>query len=256
MSTMGERIQSARKRKGITQKELSKRLATVGEHASNAVISNWEKDVSEPNVAQMFALCKVLDMGPNYLLNFYGRDYVTLAPEDADLINMCRDIDKSGREFISLVVRREYDRCTRRAASAPHVIKTRQINVYTMPASAGTGAWLGNEKPEPVTIRLTEASKQADFAVPITGDSMEPEYHDGDLVLAQRAEALDVGELGLVAVDGEVFFKRIGKKQLESLNPKYKPMKLKDPDIVRVFGRVIGRAEREVPEDPAEGNGK
>ena len=48
------------------------------------------------------------------------------------------------------------------------------------------------------------------FALRINGDSMEPLYHNGDMVLVQNCSSVEVGELGIFVLDGDGYFKKYG----------------------------------------------
>ena len=73
---------------------------------------------------------------------------------------------------------------------------------------------------------------------------MEPKYHDGDILLVQNAECVEVGETGIFLLDGSGFFKVYGGDRLISLNPEYGPIMLRDFSDVQCRGRVIGRLRR------------
>ena len=68
----GDKIRSARKDAGLTQRQLA---GLIG--ASNTTISNWEKDLSRPDADMIQKLCVVLRLQPNY---FYGTSGNTNAP--------------------------------------------------------------------------------------------------------------------------------------------------------------------------------
>lgn len=72
----------------------------------------------------------------------------------------------------------------------------------------------------------------------VKGDSMEPIYCDGDIVMISR-ERPGVGDIALVTMDGCGYIKRLGMGTLVSENKKYKPIPL-DSDNVIVNGRAVG----------------
>ena len=119
----------------------------------------------------------------------------------------------------------------------PVIVFTR---CHRMKASAGMGYDLDNED-EWRDIRIYDCPEayQADFAVEVDGDSMEPDYHDGDIVFVRLSEDVPVGAVGLFIHDGRGYIKERGEKYLISRNPDY-------PDIhgeCRAVGVVIGKAE-------------
>lgn len=62
--TFGEKIKAARSAKSLKQSELADRLGV-----SNTTISNWEKNVSKPDVDTLELLCGALGIAPNHLLS-------------------------------------------------------------------------------------------------------------------------------------------------------------------------------------------
>jgi phage repressor protein C with HTH and peptisase S24 domain len=69
---------------------------------------------------------------------------------------------------------------------------------------------------------------------------MEPTYHDGDKVFVEKCDAVDVGEVGIFVVNGDVYIKELGNQCLISHNEKYKPIRIGENDSVYCCGRVIG----------------
>lgn len=114
---------------------------------------------------------------------------------------------------------------------------------YNRAACAGTGLYLDEASAETITVRSTPEALAADFAIPISGDSMEDEYHDGDIVLVESCPCVRKGEVGIFLIDGDVCIKEYGGRFLTSYNPKYDPVDLSKHESVFCLGRVIGIAE-------------
>ena len=74
-------------------------------------------------------------------------------------------------------------------------------------------------------MRITN---EADYALRISGNSMEPKYHNGDVLLVQNADSIEIGEPGIFLLDGSGFFKIYDGDRLLSLHPDYGPILLKD----------------------------
>lgn len=125
-------------------------------------------------------------------------------------------------------------------ATAPR----RSITLYDLPVSAGAGEFLADEHARRISIPDLPQTAPADFALRIVGDSMEPAYHEGDMLLIQRTESVAQGELGIFLLDGYGYFKKFGGDRLISLNPAYPPILLKDYARTACCGRVIGRMRR------------
>ena len=118
-----------------------------------------------------------------------------------------------------------------------------KVDWYTLPASAGTGNILDSDPAEDLFVPESKEAEDADFVISVRGDSMEPTYHDGDKVFVEKCDAVDVGEVGIFVINGDVYIKELGKKSLISHNEKYKPIRIGESDSVYCCGRVIGIVE-------------
>lgn len=120
----------------------------------------------------------------------------------------------------------------------------RRILLYDLPVSAGVGEFLSDAHASEISIPDVPQTAEADFALRIAGNSMEPNYHEGDVLLVRRAESVEPGELGIFVLDGCGYFKKFGGDSLISLNSAYPPIPLKNYTQVSCCGRVIGRMRR------------
>lgn len=120
-------------------------------------------------------------------------------------------------------------------------VKTIIIPFYRAPASAGTGSWLSDETPvEYTNVPKTEKTSSADFMLEVRGDSMQPKFSDGDRVLVKSSQSIYEGEIGVFILNNESYIKKMGRNELISLNPAYKPIKLHEYDDIRCAGKVLG----------------
>ena len=120
------------------------------------------------------------------------------------------------------------------------VIQLYSYDYYDHPASAGTGQYLNDVRVERIELPV---DVDADFVIPIKGDSMEPDYHDGDLVFIQTSVDLNNGVIGVFNYNGDAYIKQlvIDKEQayLHSLNPAYKDMPITPETDFRIIGEVV-----------------
>ena len=128
----------------------------------------------------------------------------------------------------------------RQAAKKPQTVWIKQ---HQNKAAAGFGYDL-SDKDEwyDVEVADTPQTIEADFAVEIEGDSMEPDFHSGDLALIKLDPDVPVGEVGLFVLEGKGYIKERGKKCLISRNPEYDDIEL--DSSARCIGLVIGIAEQ------------
>lgn len=96
-----------------------------------------------------------------------------------------------------------------------------------MPVSAGTGNFLDGDDYDEVE-RTASIPEEADFGVKISGNSMMPEYTDGQTVWIEQTEMLDDGEIGIFLLDGNAYCKKLQNNKkgtfLVSLNKNYQPI--------------------------------
>lgn len=182
---------------------------------STGNISDWKSGRSMPTAKKLISIADFLNCSIDYLL---GR---TDNPE----INN-ETIEKT------LVTPKELVQTN---------TKTIIIPFYRTPASAGTGSWLSDETPvEYINVPKIEKTSLADFMLEVRGDSMQPMFFDGDRVLVKQSESIYEGEIGVFILNGDSYIKKMGKRELISLNPAYKPIKLTEYDDIRCAGKVLG----------------
>ena len=70
---------------------------------------------------------------------------------------------------------------------------------------------------------------------------MEPIYHDGETLLVEMTDHIEIGEVGIFSVNNECFVKKLGKTELISLNPEKNNIPLNE--TARCMGRVVGKLE-------------
>ena len=201
-----QRIAEMRKEYGISQSELARLLTEYGFPTTNKMVSSWEKGSSVPNANQYLAILDVLGSNDDVAkLNELGKMRVA--------------------EYVATLLHNpKYCRHT-----------AKRIPLYTQSVSAGTGQWLGDNDYEWVEAK----NGGADYAVRIAGDSMMPRWKDGDVVEVVATTELQVGDIGIFVVNGEVYIKVMGINQLLSLNPQYDPILISEYDSYRIEGKVV-----------------
>ena len=221
---IGPKLGALRRQAGLSQKELAQRLTRMGEPITDQALSKWEKGATLPSARQFLMACRALgvndisgefmDAGPVKGLNAAGRRKLA---EYADLLRRSGLYDQTPPE------------------------SGRTIRLYTLAASAGPGQFLDDGDFTWITDPAAPAN--ADFAVRVAGDSMEPRYHDGQTVYVKAAPTVSDGEVGLFSWQGSGYIKILRDRpdgvRLHSLNPAYEDITITDPQQLRVFGRIL-----------------
>jgi len=116
-----------------------------------------------------------------------------------------------------------------------------EIPLFDLPLSAGIGFEMfdGSVPYEKFKTTITDC----DFALRVSGDSMEPEIPDSSIVLIKKCDGIAEGEVGAFYLNGAVYCKRLSyennKTFLCSNNPKYQPIEIHDHDVLTTYGQVV-----------------
>ena len=233
MKSIGLRIKEARLAKNLKQEELAELIGAK----SPSAVSTWEVGKAKPDCVTLLRICEVLNITPNQVLGF-NMSVDTPSLNEWAILHKYRDIDEIGKDAVSAVLDAEYRRVVK-----PKKARLLKLDFYNYPASAGTGNFLETETPDEIVVNECAEAEAADYVIPISGDSMEPTYHDGDKVYVEKCDSVDIGEIGIFIVNGDAYIKELGNKCLISHNEAYKPKKLSSDDSVYCCGRVLGVVE-------------
>ncbi|MBP3623136.1 MAG: S24 family peptidase, partial [Oscillospiraceae bacterium] len=90
-----------------------------------------------------------------------------------------------------------------------------------------------------------EVPDGANFGVRVAGDSMEPQFHDGQVIWVRQQRSLMTGEIGIFLYDGSAYLKQLVAHEealaLHSLNPKYADIVISPELPLRVLGKVMSK---------------
>lgn len=225
---LGSRLKNWRKDAGYTQKETVSLLAKKGFEINQGTLSNWELDNREPSLSVFIALCDIYGIiDIRYALT--GINIRSSAPEAFAGLN------PAGRQHAEDVINL--------MLGNPMFteIKRKIIRLYGLPVSAGTGQYLDSSDYEDLEIEAKEVPDGTDFAVRVSGDSMLPKFADGDILFIREQAFVNDGDIGIFAFNNDAFCKKLIGNELHSLNKNYKPIKIRETDEIRTYGKVIGK---------------
>lgn len=222
-----------------------------------------------PKLANIVAIANALDCSVDYIVSGaqQNTNNYTLTVDEINVIEKYRLLDGYGQELIDVVMDKEIQRVgvknspemlvsnskvESKAKILPPIngnapgqfVGKRSILLYNLPVSAGPGVYLDDSTAESINVPDNDKTRISDFALRISGNSMEPKYHDGDILLVQNTDSVDVGELGIFILDGNGYFKKYGGDTLISLNPEYGDIFLKEYAEAVCCGRVVGRLKK------------
>ena len=229
-------------RQNLSLSELARRVGL----AKSAMSRYLNKTRQFPlNRAQDFA--NVLGISVEYLLGVENSSPSTSTVEKITLIadQLTPPRQAKALTYLEKQLLEQNDEETKKN-EVSEVIQLYSYNYYDHPASAGTGQYLNDVRVEQIELPI---DVDADFVIPIKGDSMEPDYHDGDLVFIQTSVDLNNGVIGVFNYNGEAYIKQLvidtEQAYLHSLNPKYKDMPITPETDFRIIGEVVGRYKEE-----------
>ncbi|HEL1877765.1 TPA: helix-turn-helix transcriptional regulator [Streptococcus suis] len=238
MDILAYNIKEYRKSKKLTQKDLAVLL-----DVAPTAISAWEVGRNKPlmdkieQMAQIFNIKKSELLGettPTTALN-------SLVEQISDkVVQLTEPNQKSVLRYSSELLDKQntvtYSKNTVNELQATY----HTYNYYDQPASAGTGQYLNDVKVETIELPI---EVDADFVVPIYGDSMEPEYHSGDYIFVKLSVDLSDGDIGVFAYNGDAYIKQLRITDqgayLHSLNPDYDNIPITADTDFRTIGEVV-----------------
>ena len=237
MNILGNSIKEVRKSKKLTQKKLAELTGFKQNTISNHENGNRQLDEGDIRI-----YAQALGVSPQYLFDLSKPSSVDSTPQ----IQTIYDELKPPRQAKVLnyaerqLKEQKNEEETKINEVSEEIIQLYSYDYYDHPASAGTGQYLNDVRVERIELPV---DIDADFVIPIKGDSMEPDYHDGDLVFIQTSVDLNDGVIGVFNYNGDAYIKQlvIDKEQayLHSLNPAYKDMPITPETDFRIIGEVV-----------------
>ena len=209
MDTIASRLRTALEMRGMKQAELVE-LTGIGKSS----ISTYLRGSYIPKQKNIYKMAKALNVNEAWLMG-----------EDVDPTRQNAYSEPSDSSLVTIhyagPVAAHFD------ATPDDAYEQR-----TIPAE-----WIGRRRPEDF------------FLAPVSGDSMYPQFQDGDEILCLRCSDMGIpGRIGIMLLGGdEATVKRIEYKPGEDwidlipINPEFKPRRIEGVDLeqCRVVGRVI-----------------
>ena len=207
---------------------------------SESAYKKWEK--SSPKSDTIIKLATTLDFSIDYLLT--GKNS-TIPTEYQSLISSYQELSKDNQQLLQDIISSMIDIQTANKKRSEIEYTTIRHSLHKV--SAGLGEALDDEDNwEDIEVVSTPESENATYALTVDGDSMKPNFSDGDIVLVKEQPAVDIGEICIYIIEGKGYIKKYGGDRLISLNDKYDDIMFSNYNIddIRCCGLVLGIAER------------
>lgn len=224
-------IRNGRKQKGLSQQILAQKLGV-----SKNTIGHWESGRARPDLDLISLLCATLEIS---LHEFFGIPNSAQKPTKTDrsFLHSYRKLTATNKILLESLLSTLLSLQNNSKTPIP---KLRRLWHNEEKSAAGLGNPLSQHRSgHYVYLYDSPLVNQADEIVAISGDSMEPTYHNGDSVLIEYTTSLRPGEIGVFVARGEGYIKEYRPDGLYSHNKDYPTLYFADDDNVRCVGRVL-----------------
>ena len=216
----GEKLKNIREEKGYSQAEVAKLL-----NISRVSYFNWENGKTKPNQKNLNLLSRLLDVEETYFVSEYHivDTYFKLNQDNRHkLENYADDLLKEQQKIVQLP-------------------KYYAYKVFEK-LSAGTGySYFGDGNYDTV---FYDEQLDHDFASWVFGDSMEPTYLNGEVVLIKQTGFDYDGAIYAVDWDGQTYIKKVYREEdglrLVSLNKHYADKFAPYDENPQIIGKIVG----------------
>ncbi|HES4219087.1 TPA: helix-turn-helix domain-containing protein [Streptococcus pyogenes] len=242
MNILGNSIKEIRKSKKMTQKELAKLTGF-----KQNTISNHENGNRQLDEVDIRKYAKALKIEPQQLFDYSSsptNPQVELIPSTLQKINSTSSQLEHSRQRIVLDTAETLLEQQKEIKNNEDTIaELFSYNYYDHAASAGTGQYLNDVQVEKIELPV---DYDADFVIPVYGDSMEPKYHSGDYVFVKLSVELTDGDIGVFEYYGDAYIKQLLINAegafLHSLNQcgDYPDIPIDRDSDFRIIGEVMG----------------
>ena len=217
-----EKLKARRKELKLTQKDIADKLGI-----SYQAYSAWERGVKEPSKEKVKKLEQILDVPIGYFTEL----------EIVRLYNALSDEGKGqALRYVRKLVQREQCKNV-----VPIAEKLYEYHVYEK-MSAGIGSSVYNDQ-DYDTVYFDEELAH-DFASWVSGDSMEPKYQNGSVVLIRETGFDYDGAVYAVVWNLQTFIKKVYREEnglrLVSINKDYKDIRIPYDGNPRIVGKIVG----------------
>lgn len=217
-----DKLKARRKELKMTQKDIADQLGI-----SYQAYSAWERGVKAPSKEKVKQLEKILKVPKGYFT-------------EIDIVRLYNTLSNKGKNQVV-----EYARdLVQKEKKQPVISVSENLYEYHVyeKMSAGIGASVYDDHNYD-TVYFNEELAH-DFASWVSGDSMEPKYHNGSVALIREIGFDYDGAVYAVVCNNQTYIKRVFREEeglrLVSINPKYDDIFIAYDEDPRVVGIIVG----------------
>jgi len=216
-----EKLKARRKELKMTQKDIADQLGI-----SYQAYSAWERGEKEPSKEKVNRLEQILRVPKGYFTEI----------EIARLYNV---LSNKGQNQVLEYTRRLVQEESRKIVTVSENLY--EYHVYEK-MSAGIGASVYDNRNYD-TVYFNEELAH-DFASWVSGDSMEPKYHNDSVALIRETGFDYDGAVYAVVWNSQTFIKKVYREEeglrLVSINKDYKDIYIPYDENPRIVGKIVG----------------
>lgn len=242
---IGENIKQYRLQNGWTQQELGAKIGI-----SKNAIGNYEKGFRSPKKDTMFDLANAFNISIDDLFPPIQKDSSSNTPQIQTIYDQLHQPRQAKvLNYAERQLKEQRNEEKTKINEVSEVISLYQVEVVSETAAAsGFNYGFGYDDTDRETIEVNERPPRHDIATKVSGDSMQPDYQDGDILyLVDKGLTTYNGDLAVIAYGDRSYFKKIytenGRLRLVSLNDKYEDIILDFPPAedthIKIFA-VVG----------------
>ena len=216
-----EKLKARRKELKITQKDIADQLGI-----SYQAYSAWERGVKEPSKEKVNRLEQILRVPKGYFT-------------EIEIVRLYNVLSNKGQNQVLEYTRRLVQEESRKIVMVSENLY--EYHVYEK-MSAGIGASVYDNRNYD-TVYFNEELAH-DFASWVSGDSMEPKYHNDSVALIRETGFDYDGAVYAVVWNSQNFIKKVyreeGGLRLVSINKAYKDIYIPYDENPRIVGKIVG----------------
>lgn len=202
-------------------------------------VRDWLKGITYPRIGKIELLANYFNINKSDLIE---NKISTAQPSDSlleEITNTARKLSPENKKIVLRtsedLLKEQNEEETKINEVSEKVIDLYQVEVVSETAAAcGFNYGFGYDDTDRETIEVDEQPPRHDIATKVSGDSMQPDYQDGDILyLVDKGLTTYNGDLAVIAYGDRSYFKKIytenGRLRLVSLNDKYEDIILDFP---------------------------
>ena len=235
MNILGSSIKEVRKSKKLTQKKLAELTGFKQNTISNHENGNRQLDEKDIRI-----YAQALEVSPQYLFDLAKPSSIETTPTTSPIQSIYDKLEPPGQRKVITYAEKLRDEQEKRRKAKINEVSEKVIDLYQVEvvsetaAASGFNYGFGYDDTDRETIEVDERPPRHDIATKVSGDSMQPDYQDGDILyLVDKGLTTYNGDLAVIAYGDRSYFKKIytenGRLRLMSLNDKYEDIILDFP---------------------------